>query len=80
MHAVSVPGRPKKYKPLTYPLAESAKIAMAVYHNDQAFVAVSIAMFAGLRLSEIRGLRWSDFDGTMLRIQRSVWRTQVGPT
>ena len=48
--------------------------------NDAAFVAVSIATFAGLRLSEIRGLRCADFDGTMLRIQRSVWRTQVGPT
>ena len=22
----------------------------------------------------------ADFDGNMLRIQRSVWRTQVGPT
>jgi integrase len=80
MHAVSVPGRPKKYKPQSYRLDESAKIAKAVRHNDAAFVTVSIATFAGLRLSEIRGLRWADFDGTMLRIQRSVWRTQVGPT
>lgn len=80
MHSVSVPGRPKKYRPPSYSLDESAKIAKAVHHNDAAFVAVSIATFAGLRLSEIRGLRWTDFDGTMLRIQRSVWRTQVGPT
>jgi len=80
MHAVSVPGRPKKYKPQSYRLDESAKIAKAVRHNDAAFVAVSIATFAGLRLSEIHSLRWADFDGTMLRIQRSVWRTQVGPT
>jgi integrase len=55
-------------------------IGPAVFHHDQAFVAVSIAMFAGLRVSEIRGLKWSDFDGNMLRIQRSVWRTAVGPT
>ena len=80
MHAVSVPGRPKKYKPLTYTLEESAKIAAAVHHNDAAFVAITNATFAGLRLSEIRGLRWSDLDSSMLRVQRSVWRTQVGPT
>jgi integrase len=80
MHAVSVPGRPKKYKPPTYSIEESAKIAVAVHYHDQAFVAVSIATFAGLRVSEIRGLRWSDFDGSVLRIQRSVWRTTIGPT
>jgi integrase len=80
MHAVSVPGRPSKYTPLTYTIEENAKIGPAVFHHDQAFVAVSIAMFAGLRASEIRGLKWSDFDGKMLRIQRSVWRTNVGPT
>jgi integrase len=80
MHAVSVPGRPKKYKPPTYTLVESAKVAKAVHHNAQAFVAVSIAAFAGLRHSEIRGLKCVDFDGAMLRIQRSVWRTEVGPT
>ena len=35
MHAVSVPGRPKKYRPPSYTLEESAKIASAVYHIDQ---------------------------------------------
>jgi integrase len=80
MHAVSVPGRPKKYRPPTYTLDESAKIAKAVHHNAQAFVAVSIATFAGLRHSELRGLKWEDFGDNMLRIKRSVWRTEVGPT
>jgi integrase len=80
MHAVSVPGRPKKYKPPTYTLVESAKVAKAVHHNAQAFVAVSIAAFAGFRHSEIRGLKWVDSDGAMLRIQRRVWRTEVGTT
>jgi len=64
MHAVSVPGRPKKYKPPRYSLDESAKIAKAVHHNDAAFVAVSIATFAGLRVSEIRGPRWLTLTAT----------------
>jgi len=64
MHAVSVPGRPKKYKPPRYSLDESAKIAKAVHHNAAAFVAVSIAKFAGLRVSEIRGLRWLTLTAT----------------
>ena len=64
MHAVSVPGRPKKYKPSRYSLDESAKIAKAVHHNDAAFVAVSIATFAGLRVSEIRGPRWLTLTAT----------------
>jgi hypothetical protein len=38
MHAVSVPGRLKKYKPPSYDLDESAKIARAVHHSDAAFV------------------------------------------
>jgi integrase len=80
VHGTSVPGRPKKYKPETYTLMESGKIGAAIFHHDQAFVAVSIATFAGLRVSELRGLKWSDFDGNVLRIQRSVWRTSVGPT
>ena len=34
----------------------------------------------GLRLSEIRGLQWSDYDGTELVVRRSVWRTHTGET
>jgi hypothetical protein len=64
MHAVSVPGRPKKYKPPCYSLDEPAKMAKAVHHNAAAFVAVSIAKFAGLRVSEIRGLRWLTLTAT----------------
>jgi integrase len=31
----------------------------------------------GLRLGEIRGLQWQDYDGESLSIRRSVWRTHV---
>jgi integrase len=45
----------------------------------KAFAVISVAAFAGLRMSEIRGLRWSDYDGTSLTIARSVWRSHIGP-
>lgn len=48
--------------------------------REVAVVAISVAAFAGLRLSEIRGLRWSDYDGLSLNVRRSVWRTHVGET
>jgi hypothetical protein len=37
---------------------------------------IGIAVFAGLRLGEIRGQWWED-DGDVLNIQRSVWRTHL---
>jgi len=46
----------------------------------KAFAAISVAAFAGLRMSELRGLRWCDFNGESLKISRSVGRTHVGPT
>jgi integrase len=46
----------------------------------QAFAVISVAAFAGLRLAELRGLRWSDYDGTALTVRRAVWRTHVGAT
>jgi integrase len=34
----------------------------------------------GLRLAELRGLRWEDFDGKSLKTSRTVWRTRIGET
>ena len=42
--------------------------------------AVACAALAGLRLGELHGLEWSDYDGEDLSIQRSVWRGQANPT
>lgn len=38
---------------------------------------VAIAAFAGLRRGELRGLEWSDYTGTGLTINRSIWRSVV---
>ena len=43
-------------------------------------MAIAVAAMTGLRASEIRGLRWSDFDGENLHVQRAVWRTVVSGT
>ena len=40
---------------------------------------VATAAFAGLRLGELRGLEWTDYNGTELTINRSIWRTVVNP-
>jgi integrase len=40
---------------------------------------VAVAAFAGLRLSELRGLLWEDYDGHDLKVSRSVWRSHVSP-
>jgi len=36
------------------------------------------AAFTGLSASELRGLRWQDYDGMMLTVGQKVWRTHVG--
>jgi len=81
MRDVSVPGRPKKFKGPVYTMHEIENIADAIARKDKkAFVVMSVAAFTGLRLSELRGLRWQDYDGQSLHIGRSVWRTVVNET
>jgi integrase len=48
--------------------------------NEPARTVIGVAAFTGLRLSEIRGLRWEDYDGQEIVVRRSVWRTFTGET
>jgi integrase len=48
--------------------------------KEPAKTVCAVAAFAGPRESEIRGLMWSDYTGTELRVRRSVWRTQISET
>lgn len=48
--------------------------------QEPARTVVATAAFSGLRESEIRGLRWEDYDGEFLHVRRSVWRTFEGET
>jgi integrase len=77
---VSVPGRPKKFRGPTYELYEIEDILAAISKHKKAFAVVSTAAFTGLRMSELRGLRWMDYSGELLHVRRSVWRTTVNET
>ena len=78
MQDVSAPGRPKKFTGELYTIAEISNILEALESVESpASVVVGVASFCGLRMSELRGLRWEDFDGSTLTIRRAVWRTTV---
>jgi integrase len=77
MHAVSVPGRPTKFRGHAYSTDDIERMLIAT--SGVARVVIATAALTGLRLSELRGLRWSDFDGENIHVRRSVWRTIVGP-
>ena len=80
MRDTSVVGRPAKFKGPVYSLEEIEGLLIAPYGDDgTARTVVATAALTGLRLSELRALRWSDFDGEMVRVARSVWRTHIGP-
>lgn len=88
MRDVSLPRtiRRSKFKGDTYTLPEITKLLANVYWSDyasrSAFAVVATAAFTGLRLAELRGLQWGDFqselDGARLSIERTVWRTKQG--
>lgn len=40
---------------------------------EPAATVCAVAAFAGLRRSELRGLRWEDYDGTQIMVTCSVW-------
>jgi integrase len=62
-----------------YPLAETHKIMRAV-KKPMAKAAIMTATFTGLRMSEIKGLRWKDYDGKVLSVRRGVVEGIVGET
>src|SRR5437899_400005 len=41
---------------------------------------VLVAALTGLRLSEVKGLRWQDYSGNELRVSRAVWQGKVSET
>ncbi|HWZ82834.1 MAG TPA: tyrosine-type recombinase/integrase [Terriglobales bacterium] len=47
---------------------------------EPARTVVGVAAYSGLRLAEIRGLRWEDYDGKFIHVHRSLWRRHVSDT
>jgi integrase len=54
--------------------------AMLAVLGEPARTLVLVAALTGLRISEIKGLRWEDFNGDELRVSRSVWSGRVSET
>jgi integrase len=78
MQGVKAEGR--RYRPHRHAYTLNDIFVMLPKLNEPARTIVMVAAFSGLRASEIRGLRWEDYNGTELRVSRAVWRTHVGPT
>jgi integrase len=38
----------------------------------------AVAAFTGLTRSELRGLKWSDYDGQSINVQRKIWGDHIG--
>jgi integrase len=68
---VRLPNAPDADQTYAYSLAE-IRTMLAVL-PEQASAVCSVAAFAGLRRSELRGLRWEDYDGQQIMVNRSVW-------
>lgn len=45
---------------------------------DPARTVCAVAAFTGLTRSELRGLKWSDYDGESIRVERKVWNQYIG--
>jgi integrase len=68
---VRLPNAPEDNDTYAYSLRE-IETMLAVIPEPAATVC-AVASFAGLRRSELRGLRWEDYDGLQLMVSRSVW-------
>jgi integrase len=53
-------------------------IAMLEKLPEPARTVCAVAAFTGLSASELRGLRWQDYDGSTLRVRQKVWGSHVG--
>lgn len=67
-------GKPKG-APASYTLEEIQMMLKVL--PEPARTAVVVAGFTGLRVSEIKGLRWEDFRGNELYVERSVWNGHI---
>lgn len=72
---VSIPHAPEGEETYAYSLDEVKRMVAVL--EEPARTVVLCAALSGLRKGEIRGLRWEDFDGKELRVERSVWESTI---
>lgn len=54
--------------------------AMLAVLSEPARTLVLLASLTGLGAAELKGLRWEDYDGDQLNVQRNVWMGKITPT
>lgn len=75
IHDVEIPkGRPAG-ETYAYSLEEEA--LMLTLLPEPAATVVATAAFTGARKGELRGFLWQNYDGTEMRVEKSVWRSHV---
>jgi integrase len=75
IHGVSIPRSKEPEETYAYSLDEVKKILARL--DEPGKTVVLTAALTGLRKGEIRGLRWEDFNGKQLNVNRCVWNSIV---
>lgn len=70
--ATTLPRKNSNRKDIRIPTETEVKQLMVAAEGTKYKVPILLALWLGLRMSEIRGLRFSDFGGEYLHIQRAV--------
>jgi integrase len=61
----------------TYAYSLEEELHMLAILPEPAATVVAVAAFTGARKGEIRGFSWEDYDGSEIRVEKSVWRSYV---
>lgn len=69
-------GSKKKFEGHAYTTEEIALMLEKL--PEPARTVCAVAAFTGLSASELRGIRWCDYDGESLTVRQKVWRSYVG--
>jgi integrase len=68
---VRLPDAPEDGETYAYSLKEIETMLALI--PEPAATVCAVAAFTGLRRAELRGLRWEDYNGQQLMVNRSVW-------
>ena len=80
VHDTMLPARSLPARETVAVTLDQIRAALAALEGDaQTSAIVAVAAFAGLRRSEIAGLRWRDYDGSTLTIRETVWNGITSP-
>lgn len=76
----TIPKRTSKpNETVAYTTAEVNAVLDALDDDLEAKTIVAVAAFAGLRRSELQGLRWMDVDQDSINVAQTVWQSTVNP-